>query len=99
MWAGILDSMRGAGDDVSSFFDNALVQGLGSAYVAGSKKTETKEKKINYMPVDNVRDITKETEALDSEDFQSVEIEWMKRLERFAGLNAAAKDSQVQLGK
>lgn len=95
---GILDSIRDIGNDVSGFFDSSIVKGLSTAYTFGSQKQEVQKRQLNYMPVDGVRDLTRETDFIESEDFSRVEAEWMERLRRFSGLNAAVKDTEVRLG-
>lgn len=95
---GILDSIRDIGNDVSGFFDSSLTKGLSTAYMQGSKTQEVQKRQMNYMPVDGVRDLTRETDFNESEDFSRVEAEWMERLKRFSGLTAPVKDTEVRLG-
>lgn len=95
---GITDAWKSAGDSIDAFFSNP-VGALAKGFLGGNQKSEVKKRDINYMPIEGVRDLTLETDYHESEDFGRIEAEWLERLKKFAGLNEATKDTEVQLGK
>jgi hypothetical protein len=102
MFGGILDSIRNIGDNVEDFFgsSSSLLGGLGSAYLAGAKSPQVRQRSVGQVEIGNKyapADLTQETDYKESEDFSRIEAEWMQRLERFSGLTKMAKDTEVSL--
>ncbi len=101
-FGGILDDIRGVGDDVFDFFDSSLGKALGKGVIGLTKKDEKEGSRGSpslsegfvatgsgeFSPRSRGADLT-------SEDFASAEVQWLKRLQRFAGLNTG---TEVKLG-
>lgn len=98
-FGGILDSIRGSGDDISGFFDSAIGQAVAKGATGGFGSQEKKK------PVDindgmvgvsagsfNPGDTRAKAK---SSDWSSTEIEWLRRLQRFSGLSTG---TEVKLG-
>ncbi len=101
-FAGIFDSIRSGGDDVSAFFQSSLgeaaLKGAGSLLgVGGDNKDSRGGPQItsNFVEVGGASGRTRDVGYEKSEDFSQVEYNWYKRMERFANLSDTSK---VQLG-
>jgi len=94
-FAGIFDSLRSVGDDVSGFFDTAIGQAVTktAAGAFSSKKEKTK------IPLDyGMKALTMEsdkapgdTQAAESVDYNKLEREWFERLHRFSQSDTGTK--------
>ena len=101
-FGGILDSISHVGDDVSGFFNSAIGQAVAKG-AKGGFGTQAKQKEIpwnmgfygdtdrevRYTPTNDVQG------PPPAEDFTKLEIEWLNRLHRFAGLD---NSTEVKLG-
>lgn len=101
-FAGIFDSIRSGGDDVSAFFSSSLgeaaLKGAGSLLgVGGDAKANRGGPglKDNFVEVSGASGRARDIGYEKSEDFSQVEYNWYKRMERFANLSDTSK---VQLG-
>ncbi len=98
-FGGILDSLRGVGDDASAFFDSAIGQALAKG-VKGGTGSSKKKKEVSlddgfyngnarFSPTEDNTPVAK------SADYSRLEVEWLQRMHRFAGLNTG---TDVKLG-
>lgn len=90
-FGGIFDSLRSVGDDISGFFDSSLGQAVakgGRALFEDDRESSMKPNfRENFVEVGSsnfspTRDLGYER----SNNFSNTEIEWYKRLQRFAGI-------------
>ena len=99
MFGGILDDLKSLGDDPLNFFDTVLGQGVAKGFAAGDTKAEQEKKNPKQWFNEDLG--TRQNEDLRpdmSENFNEIEYQWMKRLQRFSGLNDVARSSEVKLG-
>lgn len=98
-FGGILDNLRGFGDDVAGFFDSALsTVGLTGSDIMKAAKTTLNDsgkagatssgtiKSDSMMPslLSSVKYKSTETKALTSVDPKEVEAQWIQRMQAFA---------------
>lgn len=101
-FGGILDSISHVGDDVGGFFNSAIGQAVAKGAKGGmssgkekSKGSSWDEMSQGFVGMEDARYSPQQTEPAQADDFTKLEIEWLNRLHRFAGLDDS---TEVKLG-